>query len=142
MEALKTRIDTQFNMIAALVAQRDSATNVEVARAMQTDSKTNIAIATSMQRDSKLMRGIAFVTMTFLPATTFATFFSMGFFNISFPTAVAAQDSTSATKSGSTFSVSKWLWVYFVCTVPFTIMLTWEYGLRDWLQQVSRSHRK
>ncbi|KAF2167223.1 hypothetical protein M409DRAFT_22651 [Zasmidium cellare ATCC 36951] len=44
--------------------------------------RLNSEIASAMKKDSELMRGIAAVTMIFLPATFVATFFSMVFLHV------------------------------------------------------------
>lgn len=105
IENLKARMAAQWDAINAILSHYNSNLTVDMAR----DSRT----------DSVLMRRIAFVTMIFLPATFLATFFSMAFFEVG--------------DGGASFSVSRWIWVYFVCTMPFTILLAWQYMGSDWL---------
>lgn len=109
MQGLRGRLDSQFRIVKALVAQRDSRTNIE--------------IATAAKADTELMRCISFITMIFLPATFLATFFSMVFFNINF------DESTHLV-------VSKSFWLYPLCTIPLTIILVLKYGLGKWLKMV------
>ncbi|EXJ75547.1 uncharacterized protein A1O5_00053 [Cladophialophora psammophila CBS 110553] len=65
-QGLIGRIDTQWNVISALMAQHTNSLNFQIAR----DSRI----------DTIVMRRISFVTIAFLPATFLATFFSMSFF--------------------------------------------------------------
>ncbi|GAP87362.2 hypothetical protein SAMD00023353_2700490 [Rosellinia necatrix] len=76
--------------------------------------ETNLEIARATSRDSKHMRSIALVTMIFLPGTFFAGVFSMTFFDWS--------------DHGQPV-VSKYVWIYIVITVTFTmsIVLLWYY---------------
>lgn len=104
---LKARMTAQWDIINAILSHYNNNLTVDMAR----DSRT----------DSVLMRRIAFVTMIFLPATFLATFFSMVFFEVA--------------DGGASFSVSRWIWVYFVCTMPFTVLLAWQYTGSDWLTQ-------
>lgn len=60
-QGLKARLAAQVDVTKTLMAQRDTQLNIEIAKAAQ--------------RDSQLVRGIAAVTMIFLPATFMATFF-------------------------------------------------------------------
>ena len=96
MQGLRGRIDSQFRIVKALIAQRDSRANIEIAAAAKADTE--------------LMRGIAFVTMIFLPATFMATFFSMVFFNINF-------------EDGTHLVVSKWFW--FILSTQFHCQSSW-----------------
>lgn len=104
----------QMQMLQARVAAQIAVTNTLIAHR---DSRANIELAKAMNADSKLMRGIAFVTMIFLPATFLATFFSMTFFHL------------GGSDGNPTFEVSKWIWLYPLCTVPLTLVLAFQYGL-------------
>jgi Mg2+ and Co2+ transporter CorA len=120
IQTLQGRITAQINVTNTLIAHRDSRANIE--------------LATSMQEDARLMRGISMVTMVFLPATFLATFFSMTFFHI------------GGTENSLTFEVSRWIWLYPLCTVPLTLVLAYQYGLeeklRDWLTTVTTRFRQ
>lgn len=110
ISVLSIRIQTQIDSITTLIAQRDS--------------RVNIAIAKSTRSDSETMRAIAFVTVIFLPATFLATFFSQVFFNV------------SSSSSASKLTVSKWIWLYFVCAVPLTVVVAWKFGFKSWFQGI------
>lgn len=111
MRGLKSRVDAQWRTINALIAQRDS--------------QVNIDIAAATKADSELMRGIAFVTMVFLPATFMATFFSMVFFH-------------AGSGDGVHFVVSRWIWLYPLCTIPLTVFLALSYGPNKSLKTLLR----
>ena len=95
------RVEAQWNITNALVAQHNNTLNYSTARAARSDNG--------------FIRRISFVTLTFLPATFLATFFSMTFFH---------------TEQGH-LSVSPQIWVYVVCAIPITFFMAWEFGLRD-----------
>ncbi|KAI1877618.1 hypothetical protein JX265_003626 [Neoarthrinium moseri] len=97
---LMARITAQWNVVNAVISHYNNDLNIDMAR----DSR----------EDSVLMRRIAFVTIVFLPATFMATFFSMGFFQV-------------AGDEGD-LSVSRWIWLYVVCTLPLTVLLAWQYA--------------
>lgn len=98
--SLHRRTQSQWEMTNALIATHTNHLNIEMAR----DSRT----------DSELMRRISFVTIVFLPATFIATFFSMGFFIVD--------------DNGTALRVSRWIWLYFVCTMPLTALMGWQYA--------------
>ena len=87
-------------------------------------------MARDSRNDSVLVRRIAFVTIIFLPATFMATFFSMSFFHV----------------SDGRLTVSKWIWLYVVCTLPLTFFLGAAYGdirerwRRLWLRPQTKSN--
>lgn len=93
LQGLIRRLDVQWDVVTALRADHNGRLTMEMAR----DSRN----------DSVLMRRIAFVTIIFLPATFMATFFSMSFFRV----------------SDGRLTVSSWIWLYAVCTVPLTLVL-------------------
>jgi hypothetical protein len=94
---LMRRIDAQLAITNTLIAHRDSKLNIEIAKAAK--------------RDSELMKGIAAVTMIFLPATFLATFFSMAFFHV-------------GTDSQVRLVVDSQVWLYPAITVPLTAIVT------------------
>ena len=95
-DALKARIDAQWNAVNALVAQHNNSLNYQIAA----DSRT----------DTVIMRRISFVTIAFLPATFLATFFSMIFFDM----------------NAGHITVSPMIWIYVVCVVPVTLVIAWQ----------------
>ncbi len=98
LNSLTRRLDTQWEVVTALIGAHNTKLTIEMAR----DSRT----------DSILMRRIAFVTIIFLPATFMATFFSMSFFHV----------------DKGVLSVSRWIWLYAVLTAPLTLFLGIAYG--------------
>lgn len=76
----------------------------------------SIRIAEETQRDSRTMRGIAWVTIAFLPATFVSSFFGMNFFN-GIPGDVPFDQA------------SRSVWLFFVVAVPISgiVLLTFYY---------------
>ncbi|KAE8399619.1 hypothetical protein BDV37DRAFT_228218 [Aspergillus pseudonomiae] len=79
----------------------------------QAESRLNYQVAASTKQDSSDMRAVALLTMLFLPGTFVATFFSAGLVT---------------SNSGSIPMANKYLWIYWVITVPLTIIvvLIWK----------------
>lgn len=110
---LRARVIVQLEVATALMAQRDTQLNIEIAQATRHDTELNVEIAKAAKRDSELMRGIAVVTMIFLPATFVATFFSVVFFH------VGSERSVDLT-------VDQNIWWYPTVTLPLTLAIaTW-----------------
>lgn len=76
----------------------------------------SIRIAEETQRDSRTMRGIAWVTIAFLPATFVTSFFGMNFFN-GIPGDIPFDQA------------SRSVWLFFVVAVPISgiVLLTFYY---------------
>jgi len=91
---LSWRIDTQWDVLVALSAKRDS--------------DVNIAIAQDARTDSLLMRKMAGVSIVFLPATFLATFFSMMFFRVD---------------DAGGLNISQNIWVYFAFTSALSLLI-------------------
>ena len=107
IQCLLTRLDSQAAITKTLMAERDT--------------EISITIAQATRRDSELMRGIAAVTMVFLPATFVATFFSMVFFHV-------------GDEEDVWLLVDSRVWLYPVVTVPLTAFIAvwyfaWSVGL-------------
>ena len=105
-EHLHSRVHLQIDINRALMAERDTRINLDTAQAAV--------------RDSKLVRGIAVVTMFFLPATFVATFFSMVFFS-------------ADNVEGFQLKVKSSFWIYPAVTVPLTLAVitlfaAWSFG--------------
>lgn len=115
-ESLPRRIENARTTINGLIQQRTQALNLEL-----TQSSHRIAEATLS--DSRSMKTIAILTMMLLPGTAVASLFSMNLFD------------WSAADGGQI--ANKWLWIYFVVTVPLTglILAFWWY----WNHRSSRS---
>ncbi|KAI9158976.1 hypothetical protein HJFPF1_06981 [Paramyrothecium foliicola] len=69
MKQMTERLSVQINMSFILIAQRDS--------------KINFAIAKLQAHDSRTVKGIAVLTLSFLPATLVATIWTTNLFSIS-----------------------------------------------------------
>lgn len=123
----------QFDQIQCLLARLRSQAEITKTLMAERDTQISIDIAQATRRDSELMRGIAAVTMIFLPATFVATFFSMVFFHVGDEREVR-------------LIIDRKIWLYPVVTVPLTACiamwyLAWSLGLpwkrvRAWLESV------
>jgi Mg2+ and Co2+ transporter CorA len=85
---------------------------VEDQRAKDTEAiqRLSIMFAEESLRDSRTMRGIAWLTMAFLPATFVSSFFGMSFFN--------GVPGTSAFDEAS-----RYVWMFFVVAVPISAIV-------------------
>ena len=111
IEHLRLRVQTQLEITRTLITQRD----VQV----------NIQLASAAKRDSEIIRGIAFITMIFLPATFVATFFSMAIFGVT--------DDRLITLPG--------IWLYPAVTLPMTACIAiWYFLSSSDLLSFSRKH--
>ncbi|KAE9365800.1 hypothetical protein N431DRAFT_516616 [Stipitochalara longipes BDJ] len=105
IQQLRLRVLAQLNVTRTLITQRDMQLNIE--------------IATAAKRDSEVMRGIAAMTMIFLPATFAATFFSMVFFQV-------------GRESSTRFLVDGKIWLYPAITLPLTVGIVSWYFIWSW----------
>jgi hypothetical protein len=78
----------------------------------------SIRIAEESLRDSRTMRGIAWLTMAFLPATFVSSFFGMSFFN--------GVPGTPEYDEGS-----RGVWIFFVVAVPISAFVLVGFGYWD-----------
>jgi hypothetical protein len=78
----------------------------------------SIRIAEESLRDSRTMRGIAWLTMAFLPATFVSSFFGMNFFN--------SVPGTPEFDEGS-----RGVWIFFVVAVPISAFVLVGFGYWD-----------
>ncbi|OAL48772.1 hypothetical protein IQ07DRAFT_645530 [Pyrenochaeta sp. DS3sAY3a] len=85
--------------------------------AAQRDSMIQVEMGLQSTREASAMRAIAVVTMIFLPATFVSTLFGMNFFSFE----------PSEGRGRSSFTVSTHFWIYWVITIPLTIitLLMW-----------------
>ena len=112
-ESLPRRMENARTTINGLIQQRTQALNLELTQASH-------RIAEASLSDSRSMKTIAILTMVLLPGTAVASLFSMNLFD------------WSAADGGQI--ASKWLWIYFVVTVPLTgmiIALWWYWNRRS-----------
>ncbi|WPG99167.1 Hypothetical protein R9X50_00197800 [Acrodontium crateriforme] len=124
LEVLPRRIKNQSKAIFNFIIQRDNKLNLQMAESSRRiaeesrrDNLLNLEMAAATaqvaeetRQDSAAMKTIAVLTLTFLPGTAVASFFSMnGMFN--WP---AGKDGEIA---------SPLLWIFFAVTIPLTIII-------------------
>ena len=124
------QLGTMKNQLQSLIRRVDAQWQITTALMSQHNTNLTMQMAKDSRNDSILVRRIAFVTIIFLPATFMATFFSMSFFHV----------------SDGRLTVSKWIWLYVVCTLPLTFFLGAAYGdirerwRRLWLRPQTKSN--
>ncbi|KAI7534610.1 hypothetical protein KC331_g12471 [Hortaea werneckii] len=123
---LPRRIKNQSKAISNYIIQRDNKLNIQLA-------ESNKKIAEESRRDNLLnaaMKTIAIVTLTFLPGTAVASFFSMTMFQWPF--------------ENENSIASPYTWVYFVVTVPLTLMVyaAWHFWLRYSQTRYKKTHEE
>jgi Mg2+ and Co2+ transporter CorA len=109
--AVEARLSNELNLAINMVAQQESAATVRISKAAQSDGAA--------------MKAVAVVTLLFLPSTFVSTIFSMTFFSFS-------PDSDG---HSGTWAVSDEIWLYWLFTVPLTILamgswIWWQRGHR------------
>lgn len=91
----------------------------------------SIRIAKETRRDSRTMRGIAWVTVCFLPATFISSFFGMNFFtgiDVEFP--------------NTPFNESrKGVWMFFVVALPLTVAVVLAFYAWDYVEKKNDKQR-
>ena len=119
-ESLPRRIENARATISGLIQQRNEALNLELTQASH-------AIAEATLSDARSMKTIAILTMVLLPGTAVASLFSMNLFD------------WSASDGGNI--ASKWLWIYFIVTIPLTglILALWWFWNRQSLRSAGAS---
>lgn len=93
---------SQLEIVYNLVAQRDNKDNLRLA-------KISTEIAAVTKDDSFAMRTVAVMSITFLPGTFVASFFSMSMFNWQ--------------ASGNDPVLSSRFWIYWAVTLPLTLLV-------------------
>ncbi|KAH3967066.1 hypothetical protein HBH70_124440 [Parastagonospora nodorum] len=132
-DQLRERIAQTRAEITDLAAQqRQEQDELQRARAYQLQ-ELSIKIAEDSRRDSRTMRGIAWVTMAFLPATFVTSFFGMNFFD-----GIADKRVFDGT--------SRNIWVFFVIALPISavvlVVFWWWDRKTQVLEQVEREARE
>ncbi|KAK3115042.1 hypothetical protein LTR53_006036 [Teratosphaeriaceae sp. CCFEE 6253] len=139
LDLLPRRIKNQGKTISNFIIQRDNKLNIQLAESnrriaeeSRRDNLLNLEMAAATaqvaeetRQDSAAMKTIAVLTLTFLPGTAVASFFSMTMFQWPFdsPDDIA----------------SPFVYVYFVVTVPLTLAV---YAAWVWWFKYSQSHYK
>ncbi|PTB46478.1 hypothetical protein M441DRAFT_127364 [Trichoderma asperellum CBS 433.97] len=101
LKGLENYIHTTLERLKVQREAREARLNLEIAGEQR-------RIAHASKRDSTAMKTISLMGALFLPGTYLASVFSMTFFNF---------------QSGADPVISNWLWVYFIITVPLTILI-------------------
>ncbi len=104
-------------------SRRDNLLNMEIAKA-------TAQVAEETRQDSAAMKTIAVLGLTFLPGTAVASFFSMGMFNWN-----PSPDETIC---------SAYIWVFFVVTIPITVLvyIFWIYWFKLSQKHYQSRHEK
>ena len=112
---LNIQLATSSQQIAQ-EARKDNLLNMEIAKA-------TAQVAEETRQDSAAMKTIAVLTLTFLPGTAVATFFSMNMFNW---------------MPGPGESIcSPYIWIFFAVTLPITALV---YAAWIWWFKFSQKH--
>ncbi|KAK2778142.1 hypothetical protein FQN52_002903 [Onygenales sp. PD_12] len=120
IKAVEQRAQAQQSAIYSYISQQEAHEQRK-----QAVSTGHIAVAS--KRDSSAMKGIAVLTMFFLPGTFFATLFSMPVMDFSVD---------DGHKPGS----RKFFWLYWAISVPVTIVVFMVYGAFRFY--TDRKHRR
>ncbi|KAI9797187.1 MAG: hypothetical protein M1833_005596 [Piccolia ochrophora] len=125
-QCLQKRVQSQIGVTYSMIAQNDSRLNQSIA-------SDSAQIASASKRDSSAMKTVALITAIFLPGTFVATFFSMSMF-----------EWQGTLEQSERRMVSPYLWIYFVVTIPFTLMVifTWRFWWRHEEQTYQDEVRK
>lgn len=100
----------------------------------QNDAEYTAAIAVDGKRDSVAVKTISILGIVYLPPTFMATLFSVGMFDWG----VGGPNTSTATDDGAGTSglrTSPSTWVYFVVTVPLTLvtfLVWWFWSAREY----------
>ncbi|KAI7264305.1 hypothetical protein KC345_g8863 [Hortaea werneckii] len=144
LQMLPRRIKNQSKAISNYIIQRDNKLNIQLAESnkkiaeeSRRDNLLNLEMAAATaqvaeetRQDSAAMKTIAIVTLTFLPGTAVASFFSMTMFQWPF--------------DNENSIASPYTWVYFVVTVPLTLMVyaAWHFWLRYSQTRYKKTHEE
>ncbi|KAH8658766.1 hypothetical protein BGZ60DRAFT_531448 [Tricladium varicosporioides] len=109
------RLDIQRSALYNIIAQKESKLNFQMAGEQR-------KLAHASKRDSAAMKTISLLGAIFLPGAWLAAIFSMSFFNF---------------QDGSNPIVSKQFWIYWVFTIPTTIVIV----LGWWVWERKREKR-
>ncbi|KAI1074703.1 hypothetical protein F5B20DRAFT_573946 [Whalleya microplaca] len=104
------RLHIQRQALYNIMAQKESKLNLEMAAQQR-------RLAHASKRDGTAMKTLSLLGAMFLPGTFMASVFSMTFFD--FKVGSDSDDSSG----GSGAQVSGMLWIYFVVTVPLTLII-------------------
>ncbi|KAI1376664.1 hypothetical protein F4677DRAFT_69868 [Hypoxylon crocopeplum] len=114
------RLHIQRQALYNIMAQKESKLNLEIA-----SQQRRVAHAT--KRDGTAMKTLSLLGAMFLPGTFMASIFSMTFFDFN----VGPNFGDPSDSSGEGAQVSNQLWIYFVITVPLTLVIVLAWYLID-----------
>ncbi|KAL7626854.1 hypothetical protein AAE478_003628 [Parahypoxylon ruwenzoriense] len=106
------RLHIQRQALYNIMAQKESKLNLEMAAQQR-------RLAHASKRDGTAMKTLSLLGAVFLPGTFMASVFSMTFFDFN----VGPNYGDPSDSSGEGAQVSKELWLYFVVTVPLTLII-------------------
>ena len=112
---LNIQLATSSQQIAQ-EARKDNLLNMEIAKA-------TAQVAEETRQDSAAMKTIAVLTLTFLPGTAVASFFSMTMFQWNPPPGQPV--------------CSPYIWIFFVVTIPITALV---YVVWIWWFKINQKH--
>ncbi|KAI1854818.1 hypothetical protein JX265_002457 [Neoarthrinium moseri] len=113
------RLNIQRQALYNIIAQKESKLNLEMAAQQR-------RLAHASKRDSTAMKTLSLLGAVFLPGTFLASLFSMTFFDFNVGPSDGSGDS-----SGAGAQVSEYLWVYFVVTIPLTLVIVGSWWWMD-----------
>ncbi|KAB5523057.1 hypothetical protein GE09DRAFT_976810 [Coniochaeta sp. 2T2.1] len=108
------RLTIQRAALYNIIAQKESKLNLEMAGQQR-------RLAHASKRDSNSMKTLSLLGAIFLPATYLASVFSMTFFN--FQNGGDGGSGTDLGEANGGTVVSPQLWIYFVITIPVTLII-------------------
>ena len=116
--SVRERMALQLNVLYNFVAQMDNALNAQLAAAAG--------------RDSTSMKILAFISAIFLPGSFVAGVFSMSMFDWQYSGNDSGGSGNSSGGGGGDGVVSKRFWIYWVITIPLTLitLLGWGFWWR------------
>jgi hypothetical protein len=105
-------------------------------------NKVSLELAKATKVDSIVMVTFTIISAVILPGTYISSLFSMSMFD--WQNGAASSATATSDRSSSPGHVSKWFWIYWVVSVPLTvlILLGWRLGYvrgkKAWGEQVER----
>ena len=114
--ALQSRLQNEINLVWHLLLSQITRWLIIqlVNQIAQQQTQSTIEISNAARKDSAVMKTIALVTLTLLPATFVSALFSTSFFNFT-----PANDDKP-----ERWVVSKYFWVYWAIAIPLTVLIT------------------
>ncbi|ORY70164.1 uncharacterized protein BCR38DRAFT_455018 [Pseudomassariella vexata] len=114
------RLNIQRQALYNIIAQKESKLNLEMAAQQR-------RLAHASKRDGTAMKTLSLLGAVFLPGTFLASIFSMTFFDFN----VGSSNGLDDDSSGKGATVSEYLWIYFVVTIPLTLLIVLSWWFLD-----------